>query len=138
MNGGPKIAMIGAGGVVFPLRLMGDLLSFPALREATYSLMDLSLERAERTATAARDLASHYGFPATIEATEDQRTALDGADFVIVTFQVGGLEAYEHDVEIPRKYGLDQPVGDTLGPGGIFRFLRSSVAYASIAKDMHE
>jgi alpha-galactosidase len=100
--------------------------------------MDLSIERAERTATAARDLASHYGFPARISATDDQRAALDGADFVIVTFQVGGLDAYRHDVEIPRQYGLDQPVGDTLGPGGVFRFLRSSVAYASIARDMHE
>lgn len=137
-NGRPKIAMIGAGGIVFPLRLMGDLLSFPALREAEYALMDISLERAERTATAARDLAGHYGFPAKIRATDDQRAALDGADYVIVTFQVGGLEAYEHDVEIPRKYGLDQPVGDTLGPGGVFRFLRSSVAYAAIARDMHE
>jgi len=138
MSFGPKIAMIGAGGVVFPLRLMGDLLAFPALRGATYSLMDLSLDRAERTATAARDLATHYGYPATIKATDDQRTALDGADYVIVTFQVGGVEAYEHDVEIPRKYGLDQPVGDTVGPGGVFRFLRSSVAYASIARDIHE
>ncbi len=138
MNARPKVAMIGAGGVVFPLRLMGDLLSFPALREGTYALMDLSLERAERTATAARDLASHYGFPASITATDDQRAALDGADFVIVTFQVGGVEAYEHDVEVPRRYGLDQPVGDTLGPGGVFRFLRSSVAYRQIAEDMHE
>jgi alpha-galactosidase len=137
-NRRPKIAMIGAGGIVFPLRLMGDLLSFPALRDAEYALMDLSLERAERTATAARDLADHYGFPARIRATDDQRAALDGADYVIVTFQVGGLDAYEHDVEIPRKYGLDQPVGDTLGPGGVFRFLRSSVAYASIARDMHD
>ncbi len=137
-NRWPKVAMIGAGGIVFPLRLMGDLLSFPALREAEYALMDLSLERAERTATAARDLAGHHGFPARIRATDDQRAALDGADYVIVTFQVGGLEAYEHDVEIPRKYGLDQPVGDTLGPGGVFRFLRSSVAYAAIARDMRE
>src|SRR5680860_746813 len=135
---GPKVAMIGAGGVVFPLRLMGDLLSFPVLQGAGYALMDPSLERAERTATAARELADHYGFPATIEATDDQRAALDGADYVIVTFQVGGLDAYRHDVEIPRTYGLDQPVGDTLGPGGVFRFLRSSVAYASIAHDMHE
>ncbi len=100
--------------------------------------MDLDLGRAERTATGARDLAAHYGFPATITATDDQREALDGADYVIVTFQVGGVDAYEHDVEIPRKYGLDQPVGDTLGPGGVFRFLRSSRAYAQIARDMHE
>src|SRR5215211_7375325 len=68
----PKIAMIGAGGVVFPLRLMGDFLGFPELRGATYALMDLDLGRAERTATAARNLATHYGFPATIEATTDR------------------------------------------------------------------
>jgi alpha-galactosidase len=130
--------MIGAGGVVFPLRLMGDFLSFPALQGATYTLMDISRERAERTATAARDLAGHYGFPATIEATDDLRTALDGADYVVVTFQVGGVEAYQQDVEIPRRYGLDQTVGDTLGPGGVFRFLRSAVAYRQIAELMHE
>lgn len=133
-----KVAIIGAGGVVFPLRLMGDLLSFPALQGAKYALMDISLQRAERTAAAARELALHYGFPARIDATDDQRSALDGADYVIVTFQVGGIEAYRHDVEIPRRYGLDQPVGDTLGPGGVFRFLRSSAAYASIAHDMLE
>jgi alpha-galactosidase len=57
---------------------------------------------------------------------------------VIVTFQVGGLEAYRHDVEIPRRYGLDQCVGDTLGPGGVFRFLRSAPAYFEIAQDMRE
>jgi alpha-galactosidase len=136
--GKPTVAMIGAGGVVFPLRLMGDLLSFPALRDADYRLMDIDLGRAERTATAARELAAHHGFGATITATDDQRAALDGASYVIVTFQVGGLDAYRHDVEIPRRYGLDQPVGDTLGPGGVFRFLRSSVAYAQIARDMHE
>ena len=135
---GPKIAIIGAGGVVFPLRLVGDLLSFPALQGAAFSLMDLDLGRAERTASSARDLVAHYGFPATIEATDDRRAALAGADYVIVTFQVGGVEAYAHDVEIPRKYGLDQTVGDTLGPGGVFRFLRSAPAYREIAADMLE
>ncbi len=134
----PKIAIIGAGGIVFPMRLMGDLLSFPSLRNGSYSLMDLSRERAERTASGARELAAHYGFPATITATDNQREALDGADYVIVTFQVGGLDAYQHDVQIPRRYGLDQPVGDTLGPGGVFRFLRSAPAYTSIARDMQE
>ena len=129
---------MGAGGVVFPLRLMGDMLSFPALREATYSLMDLDLERAERTAMAAREIATHYGLAATIEATDDRRAALDGADYVIVTFMVGGADVYRHDMEIPRKYGVDQRVGDTLGPGGVFRFLRSVPAYRDIAADMLE
>ncbi|HEV2109314.1 MAG TPA: alpha-galactosidase, partial [Thermomicrobiales bacterium] len=73
-----------------------------------------------------------------VEATTDRRRALDGADVVIVTFQVGGLDAFKLDVEIPRKYGLDQTVGDTLGPGGVFRFLRSAPAYREIAVDMAE
>ena len=135
---GPKIAIIGAGGVVFPLRLMGDMLTFPSLRGATYALMDLDINRAERTAIAVRDLASHYEFPATIDATDDQRAALRSADYVIVTFMVGGLDVYRYDMEIPRRYGVDQRIGDTLGPGGVFRFLRSAPAYAAIARDMLE
>ena len=134
----PKIAMIGAGGVVFPLRLMGDLLSFPALQNAIYSLMDLDLGRAEHTASQARELTAHYGFTAQIAATDDQREALRDADYVIVTFMVGGVDIYRHDMEIPRKYGVDQRIGDTLGPGGVFRFLRSAPAYHAIAEDMHE
>jgi alpha-galactosidase len=132
----PKIAIVGAGGYVFPLRLVGDLLSFPALRDSTLSLMDIDLAGAERTGAAARELVGHHGFPTRVETTDDRRRALDGADYVIVTFQVGGVEAYAHDVEIPRKYGLDQTVGDTLGPGGVFRFLRSAPAYREIAEDM--
>jgi alpha-galactosidase len=61
-----------------------------------------------------------------------------GADYVIVTFQVGGLEAYAKDVEIPRKYGIDQTVGDTLGPGGVMRFLRCAQVFRGIAADMSE
>jgi alpha-galactosidase len=134
----PKIVIIGAGGIVFPMRLMGDLLSFSALQAADYALMDIDLPRAERTARNARELATHYQFPATINATDDLRAALTGADYIFVTFQVGGFESYHHDVMIPRKYGLDQTVGDTLGPGGVFRFLRSVNAYREIADLIHE
>jgi len=133
-----KITIIGAGGYVFPLRLVGDILSLPALQASTITLMDIDADRLEGTAAAARDLVRHYGFPAVIESTTERRAALDGADYVIVTFQVGGLEAYAHDVQIPRKYGLDQTVGDTLGPGGVFRFLRSAPALSDIAHDMSE
>ncbi len=131
-----KIAIVGAGGFVFPFRLLGDLLSFPALQGSVFSLMDVDRDRAGRTARSARELARHYGFPATFDVTDDRRTALDGADYVIVTFQVGGLDAYAHDVEIPRRHGVDQTVGDTLGPGGVFRFLRSVPAFDAIAADM--
>ena len=133
-----RITIIGAGGYVFPLRLVGDILSFPALQASTITLMDIDADRLEGTASAARDLVAHYGFPAVIESTTDRRAALTGTDYVIVTFQVGGLEAYAHDVRIPRRYGLDQTVGDTLGPGGVFRFLRTAPVLAEIATDMAE
>jgi alpha-galactosidase len=133
-----KISIIGAGGYVFPLRLIGDLLSYPELRASTLTLMDVDAGRLARTADAASALVAHHGFPTTVERTTDRRAALTGADFVIVTFQVGGIDAYRTDVEIPRRYGLDQPVGDTLGPGGVFRFLRSAPAYREIAADMRE
>src|SRR5215212_11518125 len=133
-----KIAIVGAGGYVFPLRLVGDLLSFLELRDATIALMDIDADRLERTADAARELVDHHRFPTRIEATTDRRCALAGASHVVITFQVGGLDAYRRDVEIPRRYGLDQTVGDTLGPGGVFRFLRSAPVFQSIAADMHE
>lgn len=133
-----KIAIIGAGGYVFPLRLVGDLLSFPELRGVTLSLMDIDGERLARIATASRELVEHHGFSTQIEETTERRQALDGADYVIVTFQVGGLEAYRLDLEIPRRYGIDQTVGDTLGPGGVFRFLRSAAVFREMAAEMAE
>lgn len=138
-GGGPKIAIIGAGGVQFPLRLMGDMLSFRSLRRARFSLMDVNRERAERTARDARSIAKrHLIRGVTIEATDDRRAALDGADYVFVTFMVGGLEQSRHDIEIPRRFGVEQIVGDTMGPGGIFRFLRNARVYEEIAQDMRE
>ena len=133
-----KIAIIGAGGYVFPLRLIGDLLSFPELRDSTLALMDIDLPRAERTVHAARELIAHYGFPTRVEPTTDRRAALDGADFVIITFYVGDDATARADKEIPRTYGIDQPVGDTLGPGGVLRFLRVAPAYAAIVEEIKE
>jgi alpha-galactosidase len=133
-----NITIIGAGGYVFPLRLIADVLSHPELQGSSFTLMDIDAERLERNANVARALVKHYNFPAKIESTTNRRKALTGADYVIITFQVGGLDAYKLDKDIPLKYGIDQAVGDTLGPGGVFRFLRSAPAYKAIAEDMKE
>lgn len=133
-----KIAIIGAGGYVFPLRLIGDILSHSDLRDSTLALMDIDAGRLESTASAARALVANHGFPTRIESTTDRRRALEGADYVIVTFQIGGLDAYRLDVEIPRRYGIDQTVGDTLGPGGVFRFLRTAPVMREIAAELRE
>ncbi len=133
-----KIVIIGAGGHVFPLRLAADILSFPALQGSTLALMDIDAGRLQVTADHVQTLISHHALPTRLQVTTDRRSALEGADYVIITFQVGGLEAYKLDVEIPRRYGLDQTVGDTLGPGGVMRFLRSAPAYREIAQDMLE
>lgn len=134
----PRIAIIGAGGYVFPLTMIRDVCAFPELRDSTFALMDIDATRLERTAETARKLVEEFDLPATIESTTNRRQALRGADFVILTFQVGGLDAYRLDVEIPRGYGVDQPVGDTLGPGGIFRGLRTIEVLKGLCADVRE
>jgi alpha-galactosidase len=133
-----KISFIGAGGYVFPLNLLRDLLAFPELRDCTISLMDIDPERLKLTAKAARALVEMHDLPTRIEATTDRRESLKDAKYVIVAFQVGGLEAYRLDVEIPRQYGIDQTVGDTLGPGGVFRGLRTIAVLEEMARDLEE
>jgi alpha-galactosidase len=132
----PKIAMIGAGSVVFARRLLVDLLSWPAVQGAEVALMDIDARRLELIGALAGRLVAQDGLPARVGTTTDRRAALDGADYVVCSIQVGGLEMYAHDVEIPRRYGIDQTVGDTLGPGGVFRGLRTIPVFQSIARDM--
>jgi alpha-galactosidase len=134
----PKITIIGAGGVVFPLTLIRDILSFPALQGATLALMDIDAARLAHTLVGARALVERFALPTRLEATTDRRAALHGAQYVIICFQVGGLAAYRSDVQIPRRYGIDQCVGDTLGPGGVFRALRTIPVLRTIAQDMAE
>ena len=134
----PRIVIVGAGGWVFPMELTRDILSFPALQAATLVLYDIDPAGAERTAAAARQLIELGGAPAEVEVPAELHEALRGADFVITVFQVGGVEAYGFDIEIPREYGIDQTVGDTLGPGGIFRGLRTVEALRVVATAMVE
>jgi alpha-galactosidase len=120
-----KITFIGAGSLVFTHNLCNDILLAPALQESTIMLMDIDPERLEQSKQIVQAIVDKRKLPARIEASTDRTEAIRNADYVVTTFQQGGLEAYEYDIEIPRRYGVEQCVGDTLGPGGIFRGLRT-------------
>ena len=133
-----KVAMIGAGSVVFSKNLTGDILSYPEFREATFSYMDIDAERLEVGANLCRKVARALGANPTIEATLDRREALRGADFVINMVQIGGFDSTLVDFEIPRKYGLNFTIADTTGPGGVFRALRTFPMLSGLCRDMEE
>ena len=133
-----KITFIGAGSTMFARNLLCDIFSFPELRDICVTLQDIDEARLDLTHQLAATLIQQEGYPTKLEKTTNQREALKGADFVIIMFQVGGLEAYKIDKEIPLKYGIDQTVGDTLGPGGVFRGIRTIPALINICKDMEE
>ena len=120
-----KVAMIGAGSVVFSKNLTGDILSYPEFRDACLCYMDIDTERLEVAATLCRKVAQTLGASPKIETTTHLRDALAGADFVINMVQIGSFNSTLVDFEIPRKYGLNFTIADTTGPGGLFRALRT-------------
>jgi alpha-galactosidase len=134
----PKIAMIGAGSVVFCKTLTSDILSTPALRGSEICLMSRTKPKLDRMERFIKRMIDENDAPATVWSTLDRREALKGADYVIVMIQVGGFEAFEMDYQIPLKYGVDQCIGDSLGPGGVLRGLRTIPELFSIVADMKE
>ena len=120
-----KFAFIGAGSFGFTRTLVRDILSYPAFRDATISLTDIDPKRLEYIEKACKKIVEAGGYGAKVEATTDRRKALDGADGVLITILSGGVQVWRHDIEIPKKYGVDINVGDTRGPAGIFRALRT-------------
>jgi len=132
-----KIAFIGAGSTVFMKNIVGDALHRPALSGATIALMDIDAKRLEESALVARKMVASLGSSAKVETYTHQRAALDGADFVIAAFQIGGYKPCTvTDFEVPKAYGLRQTIADTLGVGGIMRGLRTVPHLWKIAEDM--
>ena len=130
--------MIGAGSLVFSKTLMADLLATPVLAGSEYRLMALTRTRLDKMHAFVQRMITDNGVQATVVSTTDRREALKGADYVVVMIQSGGVEEFRQDYEIPMKYGVDQCIGDTLGPGGVFRALRHIPALLEIANDMRE
>ncbi|MBD3173942.1 MAG: alpha-galactosidase [Armatimonadia bacterium] len=134
----PKIAMIGAGSVVFTKNLLGDILSFDELKESEIALMDIDAERLKVAGVMAERVAEAVEAKPSISTHEDRRAALEGADFVINMIQVGGYPSTMIDFDIPKKYGLRATIADTLGIGGIFRSLRTIPVMLDMGRDMKE
>jgi alpha-galactosidase len=133
-----KVAMIGAGSVVFSKNLTGDILSYPEFKHATLTYMDVDRDRLDVGAQLCKKVARALGAEPKIEATTNRREALRGADFVINMVQIGGFDSTLVDFEIPRKYGLNFTIADTTGPGGMFRALRTYPMLTSLCRDMQE
>ena len=134
----PKITMIGAGSVVFTLNLLGDIFTFPELRESEIALMDIDEERLHIAEIMARNVAAKFDAHPTITAHADRKAALEGADYAINTIQVGGFPSTLIDFEVPKRYGLQQTIADTMGIGGIFRALRTIPVMLAMCRDMEE
>ncbi len=131
-----KIAFIGAGSLGFTRGLVRDVLTFPLLEDATLALMDIDEERLDFARRAVESIVERGNYPAKVEATLDRKEALKGADAVCVTILNGGVDIWRHDIEIPMKYGVNTNIGDTRGPSGIFRALRTIPVMIDICKDM--
>lgn len=134
----PKIAMIGAGSVIFCKTLMNDIMATEGLADSEFALMSPTETKLRKMEAFANEVVRENNLPSKVWATTDRRKALDGADYVIIMIQVGGADAFQMDYEIPLKYGVDQCIGDSMGPGGIFRALRTIPVLIDIAKDMRE
>jgi len=133
-----KIAVIGAGSIGFTRKLTRDVLSVPELAETQFAFTDIDEENLSMVERLCRKDVSENDLPATIEATTDRGEALGGADYVINCSRIGGLEAFRHDIGIPLKYGVDQCVGDTLGPGGILYAQRNVPRILDFCRDVRE
>lgn len=133
-----KIAFIGAGSFGFTRDLVKDILSFPAFADSTIALMDIDDERLSSIKKAVDKIVAQGNYPAKVIATKDRVEALKDADGVVCTILAGGVNVWRYDVEIPKKYGVDINVGDTRGPAGIFRALRTIPVMLDICKDIEK
>lgn len=131
-----KIAFIGAGSVVFTRSLVRDLMTFPAFQDATIALMDIDDEKLMYAAKSVEKIIGSGNYPAKVISTKSRIEALKDADGVVSTINIGDLDVWANDITIPKKYGVDINVGDTRGPAGIFRAMRTLPEMLAICKDI--
>src|SRR5438034_933143 len=133
-----KIAMIGAGSIGFTRKLMHDIVAVPELADTTFAFTDISNQNLDMvTQLCERDLKANK-LPVKIIATTDRRKAIADSNYVICMIRQGGLEAFQTDIDIPLKYGVDQCVGDTICAGGMMYAQRTIPALLDFCQDIRE
>ncbi|MCX6343861.1 MAG: alpha-glucosidase/alpha-galactosidase [Armatimonadetes bacterium] len=133
-----KIAIIGAGSVGFTRGMVRDILCVPELRDTEFAFMDIDKRNLDMVYQLCKRDVESSGLPAKVRATMNRREAIKDANYVLSFVRVGVLDGFETDVEIPLKYGIDQCVGDTLGPGGIMYGQRTIPVLVDFCKDISE
>jgi len=133
-----KIVIIGGGSYTWGPTFMRDIFGTPELNGSTIVLQDISQERVDLIYALGQKMIHDFNLDFQLEKTLSLDEALQDADFVILTITTGGLESMRSDLEIPAKYGIKQSVGDTTGPGGLFRALRNIPVVAEIGRKVME
>ncbi|WP_101842838.1 alpha-glucosidase/alpha-galactosidase [Halobacillus sp. Marseille-P3879] len=134
-----KITFLGAGSTIFAKNVLGDCMLTPSVQGFEFALYDIDLQRLEDSENMLNNLKKSLGSTVTVKSYTDRKEALRGAKYVVNAIQVGGYEpSTVIDFEIPKKYGLRQTIGDTIGIGGIFRSLRTIPVLLEFAKDIEE
>lgn len=131
----PKVTFLGAGSAVFARQLMTDILHIDGLDDGTFALVDLDAERLDLASRIAERLIQRSGKHWRVVASTERTEVMESSDFLINTIEVAGLANVRHDYDIPLKYGIDQCIGDTIGPGGIFKALRTGPSWLAILHD---
>jgi len=131
-----RITIVGGGSTHWTPTLLTDFSNTPSLSDATVVLHDIDPASLPPMCRVGENIASSRGIALRVTATTDLAEALEGAEFVISAFSVGGFESMVHDIELPARYGIRQPVGDSVGPGGIFRSLRSIPVLLEVAREI--
>ncbi|TMD89255.1 MAG: alpha-galactosidase [Chloroflexi bacterium] len=132
----PKVTMIGAGSAVFARQVITDVLAIDGLDQGVFALVDIDPTRLELARQIAERLVDRSGKRWTVEASTDRKEVLPGTNYVVNSIEVAGLQNVRADYDIPLKYGVDQCIGDTIGPGGIFKALRTGPAWLDIVADV--
>jgi alpha-galactosidase len=132
----PKVTYVGAGSGVFARQVITDILEVDGLDSGEFALVDVDAKRLDQSRRLVEKLVERSGKDWKVSSSVERRDLLDGSDYVVNSIEVAGLANVRHDYDIPMRYGVDQCIGDTIGPGGIFKALRTGPAWLDICEDV--